>query len=544
MRDARGKHDIQAIIDLITHDERFAQSSHFSKDYYREEPILTTGRRMQNYLPDEYRKMKSVAKLQQGGNGTPKRVLPRAEQFYYQAKMMEGFEDDCPYRGQFSVFKPTYSDMSDKQLRGYFTWRALVRAGKAPEHTPDAYPEVLASELICGIGYEDAAEGLAQLSHLVESYRATNKTIGSMGTEWIRDFAAYHDLSAKSYLSQACREDELALERVLDVLGRGSAANPRTFIDDLARVGHMELSRNEVYRADADALGRVALATCRKLVTYYDRHRKLSFCDYLLGHPVSHSHTMFMDAVFFEPTRHADQTVRIGPNLTYRCEKGAWRVEGFYRYGSSYARIQGLVEACAAELAPRLGVEPNPAQEDADQPAKYVRALIRRAVKDLDKREREDEAAPAEPRVFTIDLAQLKDIRKAAEGTCEALLVEEERTGEETVEEPPLPRPHASRADSAPSPASTRIAPAATSAPAPGPTGANGTPRLSEDEHALLSALLAGTALAPRLQRRADLLVDAVNEKLFDLLGDTAVEMGPQGPELVEDYRPDLEGLI
>ena len=41
-----------------------------------------------------------------------------------------------------------------------------------------------------------------------------------------------------------------------------------------------------------------------------------------------------------------------------------------------------------------------------------------------------------------------------------------------------------------------------------------------------------------------DLLVDAVNEALFELVGDTVVEFGPEGPVLVEDYIEDIREVL
>ena len=41
-----------------------------------------------------------------------------------------------------------------------------------------------------------------------------------------------------------------------------------------------------------------------------------------------------------------------------------------------------------------------------------------------------------------------------------------------------------------------------------------------------------------------NLLVDAINEKLFDLLGDTAIEFGVTGPCIIDDYRDDIRELI
>ena len=41
-----------------------------------------------------------------------------------------------------------------------------------------------------------------------------------------------------------------------------------------------------------------------------------------------------------------------------------------------------------------------------------------------------------------------------------------------------------------------------------------------------------------------DIVVDAINEKLFDLLGDTALEYGADGPQVIEDYREEIQEAI
>ena len=60
--------------------------------------------------------------------------------FYEQARLMEGYEDDCPYEGAFQRYYPTYEDMTDAQLRGYFTWRTNVRKGIYRSVTPEEAP--------------------------------------------------------------------------------------------------------------------------------------------------------------------------------------------------------------------------------------------------------------------------------------------------------------------------------------------------------------------------------------------------------------------
>ena len=62
--------------------------------------------------------------------------------------MMADFEDDCPYNGTFKSYFPTYNAMSDRQLRGYFTWRAQVRRGTV-EETSTSFAFLYLYELIC-----------------------------------------------------------------------------------------------------------------------------------------------------------------------------------------------------------------------------------------------------------------------------------------------------------------------------------------------------------------------------------------------------------
>lgn len=74
-------------------------------------------------------------------------------------------------------------------------------------------------------------------------------------------------------------------------------------------------------------------------------------------------------------------------------------------------------------------------------------------------------------------------------------------------------------------------------------------PGLSPAATAYLRALIEGDrgaadAALDQASTSEDILVDTVNEALFDLIGDTVIEYGPNGPELIEDYREDVEGFL
>ena len=203
-----GVHDVRELIERINASERLRGSSHFSSAVYRNEPIITTGRQMASYLPERYREMRKISRWQEG---SPRgRWLSDAELFYRQARFMEDFEDDCPYHGDFTAYYPTYTSMSDRQLRGYFTWRAAVRRGDVQE-APLSFAYVYLYELINGIGTKDALDGFHKLEDFWQTYRAFAPGIDRYVRTWLRDYVVYHGLDPALLGDSA----DIAFDRVL-----------------------------------------------------------------------------------------------------------------------------------------------------------------------------------------------------------------------------------------------------------------------------------------------------------------------------------------
>ena len=98
--------------------------------------------------------------------------------------------------------------------------------------------------------------------------------------------------------------------------------------------------------------------------------------------------------------------------------------------------------------------------------------------------------------------------------------------------------------ESAVAPPASAPAPVPQSATALAPHSAKPTICLTAQEHALLDALLARKEAPATAGTSLDMLVDSINEKLFDLVGDTVLEFGDAGPVLVEDYEQDLRGYL
>ena len=80
---------------------------------------------------------------------------------------------------------------------------------------------------------------------------------------------------------------------------------------------------------------------------------------------------------------------------------------------------------------------------------------------------------------------------------------------------------------------------------APAGTAAELAPAVAAYLRALLEQNTAQTASAvERSGQSEDMLVDTINEALFDLVGDTVIEFGAAGPHIIEDYEADVRGYL
>ena len=133
------------------------------------------------------------------------------------------------------------------------------------------------------------------------------------------------------------------------------------------------------------------------------------------------------------------------------------------------------------------------------------------------------------PRRIEIDLSKLAGIRSTAAVTRDALLVDEEREDAGTP--------------ASPEPAGAESAGVGAAATDQTQKDEKDTPLgLSTAELEFVRALLEGRAPAANSM---DLLVDAINEKFFDLVGDVVIEFGADGaPTLVEDYVEDVREAL
>lgn len=579
--------DIKMLIERIMAEARTHQSARFLNEVYADEPILKTGRQMQNFLPDQYRKMREISRWQEDPKGGAGRWLSEAELFYRQGLLMADFEDDCPYNGTFKSYFPTYNAMSDRQLRGYFTWRTQVRRGTV-EETSTSFAFLYLYELICGIGVDDPLDGFNKIKAFWDAYRAFEPGIDRFARVWLQDYAVFHGLDPKllrdsktvmfdnalielrraardlapaptpSDLAPARRKtseptlplppDEAGEERLMTAINALSTYN---------------LNNSRLDRSHHRDLRHVACAVYVRMARYYDTHRKTGIVASLFGEETAMPYTMFASAVFFAPERHEDCEYRLDPIHIYRCQNGFWECMRIHGSRQKSSKLGEMMRACDQRL--RLALDPTHPLKEEKVP-KYLAKII------------DDEIvawlswdAAHQPVKIDIDLSQLGHIRSAAAQTREALLIDEEREDDVSVEteatiieQPNIqsapgmtaePGEMTIRQDEPDEPTvSTEefgvVAPLLVSALAPvTPAPTDAATELAPAADVFLRALLEqnaaqATSAVAQSGQSEDMLVDSINEALFDLVGDTVIEFGAAGPHIIEDYEADVRGYL
>lgn len=323
------------------------------------------------------------------------------------------------------------------------------------------------------------------------------------------------------------------------------------------------LSSSRLDRSHHRDLRHVACAVYVRMARYYDTHRKTGIVASLFGEETAMPYTMFASAVFFAPERHEDCEYRLDPIHIYRCQNGFWECMRIHGSRQKSSKLGEMMRACDQRL--RLALDPaHPLKEE--KVPKYLAKII------------DDEIVAwlswdvaHQPVKIDIDLSQLGHIRSAAAQTREALLIDEEREDGASAEAEaadsgqPEAEPVADAMVEAVAAAAGQdesdeptisteqfgvVAPLLAPTPAVASTAPAGTataldPAADAYLRALLEQNAAQTASAVEQSGKSeDMLVDSINEALFDLVGDTVIEFGSAGPQIIEDYEADVRGYL
>lgn len=521
----------------------------------------------------------------EGSRGEDGRPLRGGPLFVAQARLASDFVDDCPYQGTLPYrYLPTYQVVSDRELRGYFTWRASWREGEATD-APATFAMLLSYELINGVGCEPGEPVVSELRRLREACRAMDlagrgPSVTLDVSHWIRDYAVVHRLDPRLATTEEERRFGHAV-RVLrdaegsvlcreDVNGRKPSDAPKAPSDEdlwdaIGTLSSTDPGHSPFLREHREQAARVGAGVFRRMALHCGKRRKVEFVDGMLGFTMSTPYMPLVGVPLEKPPTLEGGDMRLTEADVVTCRFNRWVMRRSYELQGKSRDLGRIVHG--VDCAMRVAWE-YPRQLKPRTLPRYLQTMIDREVQAELERTREEERHQ-----FTVDLSKLGSIRSAAATTREALLVDEEREdyvpGAEATEDwtQPVSPASATGGDPTPSQAEAQAgerdaapvgataspgqpAPVApqptTGAEAAGAAGETAPYGLDPLELALVRALLAHEPAPPTPpgSPSVEMLVDSANEKLFDLEGDTVLEFGDDGPHVIEDYEEDLRGTL
>lgn len=470
--------------------------------------------------PDEKRalfyKMRQIARQDVSYIGNPSKV------FYMQACLMEHFTDDYSDQVSFSFYYPYYQLMSYGQLRTYFTWRTQVRRGNI-QATSVSYAFVYVYELLACIGADSPQDSLDKLITFWRAYRKLDKTIDKYVLQWMRDFHVYYPLG-QTFAEFAVRE---GLQEYY----------PRVFAYDCGRENSFALYssfskydiRKSIFYTEET---REIIADCfyflltrlRKMC----RNKEKVFEDFVF-YPVRRETDWrpFAGALFYPYLEQKDRVVELSPREAYTCTRGRWTYHSVMLTDGGRGLIGYIMKEMESLLRERLHFryKINPSLDMCDgkilKRLRMVDILLPNAVLEgVDAF-----FALRNRKVVRVDAASVRRIREESLVTQDKLIVPEEA---EIVKEIPAPINYA---------------------PAPEGTGnawQTFYSSLTEMELAALAAALNGQnvkAIADGQGMMLEVLLDGINEKAMDAVGDAVLELDDT-VVVYEEYREKLMELV
>ena len=442
----------------------------------------------------------------------------RAELFLKQARLMAAYEDDYVYNGTVNQYFPTYDSLSDAQLRGYFTWRTEVREGRV-EKRGMSYASLYVYELLHLIGCRDAQDGYEKLCAFCAAYCSIDPQIAHYIADWEDEFVIYYGLDPKRITYGGDGLMRHQQDDAIHTMLHRAEHTAEAVMAALCTLSSYRLERSKLYRAHTAEVNAVALRVLDRAAEYYEKHRQISFFDDLIAVEQTAPVRLFSSAVFQPPKEEPDRVYEVHPLRRYECVSGYWTLHSYERPERAAQRLGVFLRGVDAGLRAHFGIT-------AIQPPKLKKWQAKIIDEEITAFLAEQRAAEA--RRVRLDFSQLARIRADADVTQERLIVEEE-------EEPPMMPIFELSPVVLPSFSEDTLSAAPVTT-----EGAGDINGLDAAELRLLRTLLGDGDLSwVRTEgRMLSVLVDGINEKLYDDFADTVIEGDP--PAVVPDYQDEL----
>ena len=430
--------------------------------------------------------------------------------FYKQAKFMEDFDDDFQGYAEFFQYHPSYQRMGYEQLRSYFTWRAKVRKGEIKK-CDLSYVFMYIYELLSGIGVNSPLEGLDKLMALWLVFN-DEAVFDKYLPVWLKDYHIYYELphSFADFVSRYNLQKfypemflfELDDENTLELW------NSLSNYDVTKSKFYIEGNQEQLHKCFSDVIKAVKILNIDNLLFYTSKG--------MAWQP-------FRRALFYNWMQQPDRTVELPGKEIYYCKDNRWTADIPIFYSGRkdfFGYIIKKMESClrqAAKYKYKITANPNnlynisPKLKDLDK-------LIEKAVAGYIASQRRT--------VVNVDQINLARIREEAIGTQDKLIVEEAGVLPVLMPEPAKP-------------VNSNELPA-------GWESLKESLSVTEREALLLllkDGMEAVKIFADEKAIMPEILVDSINEKAADHIGDNIIEF-EDDLIIYEEYKAKVTEMV
>lgn len=483
-------------------DPKKVSAEWFRTTVFREEPIRPRAPRSTERAPAMIRAARSLE------NGPYQHWQSREAVFMKQGKLLAGYEDDYDDPGPVTCYYPTYQSLTDRQLRAYFSWRTGLRKGDVRK-TSLSFAFLYIYELLNQIGVADPMDGYRRLEGFRDAYGQLDGAILPYVKRWLTDYVVYYELDG-ALLADA---PQVVLDRSVAVLDDIQAQDPAQVMHAVKQLSKW-LGRSRFYAACPEDMDTAIVRVLGKMSAHCAARCKKTLVEQYFGSLGQCPVQLFDAAVFCDPLKRKSCRYAVDEQRVYSCKNGCWSVWKRTAPPNSGGKLDALLKTIDSVMRQEYGFH-SPVK--AELHTKWILRLIQEEVRGLLAQKQ-----AAEAHKLSIDFTQLTRIRRDASLTQEKLIVDEEL---DLPEEPAPATPEQAQP-----------------APADAP-GSAGDPLLSPAEHRLLHCLLYGgdTGWVQSEGHLLSVLVDGINEKLYDTFLDCVLDDTPQP---IEDHITDLKEMV
>lgn len=433
----------------------------------------------------------------------------REQNFYLQGKLMASYEDHYEGKQSFLRYYPTYHDLTVGQARTYFTWRTKIRQN-IYEKISDSYAYIYLYELLNGIGIKDPEEGLDKLITFNKNYaQRFSPEIGAYLERWIRDYIVFYNINkANDTFFVKEKDNDKKYERLLypDQFSNHEVA------ESLIKLSNYKIRNCPLYKKSIEKFEYLLVLIWHKILDL--RNDGFDFFTSYIAYKNQMTIQLFSAAVFnhqLEPQTTSYEIDQIRKYF-YDKEKNTWYCESYWGLTGQKSIMGNFLHEVDREIRLCFNLGRNL------KPRKIEKHYLK-AIRDGIKEYQIEEQKLKQPKI-EFNLSQLSTIRADAAGTRDSLLTEEELQAEQEenkqIEEAVVDDEQENYG-------------------------------LSSEETTTITLLLKGKDLNKYLKGKhlmAAVIIDNINEKLFDEFGDNVIEFINDIPTVIEDYQEDLEDMF